>query len=182
VAGPISEKASITKFTGPTFLEYGPALITTQILNQGDYHITPKGVVSMKDVFGNVISRSDLDAKNIFPGTSRGYTSQVGQKLMIGKFTVALSATYGETGKLLTSSITLWIFPWKIALAVLLAVAIILISGTAWYKRVKKKEAKLVEELKEEKTELETLKEELKDTVTGEKTSKDEAPPKKETK
>jgi hypothetical protein len=182
VAGPISEKATITKFTGPSFLEYGPASITTQILNQGDYHITPQGVVSMKDVFGNVISKANLDTKNIFPGTSRSYVNQVGQKLMIGKFTVLLSATYGETGKILTSSITMWIFPWKIALAVLLAVIIILLSGTAWYKRVKKKEEKLVEELKEEKTELETLKEELKDTVTGEKTPKDEAPPKKETK
>ena len=181
VAGPISEKATVTKFTGPTFLEYGPAVVTAQILNQGDYHITPKGAVSMKDIFGNVIAKSDLDTKNIFPGTSRSYVNQVGQKLMMGKFTVLLSATYGETGKLLTSSITMWIFPWKIALAVLLAVAIILISGTAWYKRVKKKEEKLVEELGKEKTELEELKEELKDTVTGENKLKEETPPKGKT-
>ena len=95
---------------------------------------------------------------------------------MIGKFTATLNATYGETGKALTSSLTMWIFPWRIILAILLAFAIIVLSGTMWYKKFKKKEEVLVEELKEEKTELEALKEELKDKITGE-SPKDETPP-----
>lgn len=180
IAGPISESASVVKFEGPAFLEYGPATITTQILNQGNYHISPKGNVVLKDIFGRVVAKSDLEAKNIFPGTSRSYTNQLGQKLMIGKFTVALDASYGETGKLLASAFTLWVLPWKIMLAILLAVVIIALSGTMWYKRFKRKEEKLVEELKEEKTELEELKEELKDKITYE-APKDKTPPSGET-
>jgi hypothetical protein len=182
VAGPISESATVTKFQGPTFLEYGPASITTQILNQGNYHITPQGAVTLKDVFGRVVAKSDLETKNIFPGTSRSYINQLGQKLMIGRFTVNLDAKYGDTGKLLAASFVMWIFPWKIMLAILLAFIIIVLTGTMWYKRIKKKEEKLVEELKEEKTELEELKEELKDKITGETTPKNEAPPSQETK
>jgi hypothetical protein len=187
VAGPITEKATVTEFTGPTFLEYGPIGITTKILNEGNYHITPKGTISLKNMFGQTIGKTDLEAKNIFPGTTRTYLSQLGSKLMIGKFTANLNATYGETGKLLTSTITLWIFPWKIALAVLLAAIIIILSGTTWYRRMKKKEEKLVEALKEETAELAELKEELKDKITGdnikaEDAPKDETTPKEEVK
>lgn len=182
VAGPITEKANVAKFEGPTFLEYGPETVTTHILNLGNYHIAPKGEISLKDIFGRVVAKASLDSKNIFPGTSRSYSNQLGQKLMIGKFTVALSAAYGDQGNLLTSAFTLWVFPWKIALAILLAFLIIVISGTAWYKKFKKKEEKLVEELKEEKTELEELKEELKDKITDGNTPKDETPPKEEIK
>jgi hypothetical protein len=182
VAGPITESASVSKFTGPTFLEYGPATITTQILNQGNYHITPQGAVTLKDIFGREVAKSNLDSKNIFPGTTRSYTNELGTKLMIGKFTVALLVAYGETGKTLTASYTMWVLPWKVMLAIVLALVILALSGTVWYKKFKKKEEVLVEELKEEKTELEELKEELKDKVTGENTPKDEAPPKEETK
>jgi len=178
VAGAISEGATVTKFEGPTFLEYGPEVVSTQILNQGNYHITPQGAVTLKDVFGRVVAKSNLDTKNIFPGTSRSYTNELGQKLMIGRFTANLNATYGDTGKLLTASFILWVIPWKILLAILLALIIVALSGTMWYKRVKKKEAKLVEELKEEKTELEELKEELKDKVTP-TSEPPETPPKK---
>ncbi|KKS95895.1 MAG: hypothetical protein UV71_C0002G0005 [Microgenomates group bacterium GW2011_GWC1_43_13] len=174
VAGPISESATVTKFEGPKFLEYGPASITTQILNQGNYHISPQGDVTLKDIFGRVVAKSKLDARNIFPGTSRVYTNELGQKLMIGKFTTTLNATYGDTGKLLTASFVMWVLPWRIMLAILLALIIIALTGTMWYKRIKKKEEKLVEELKEEKTELEELKEELKDKVAGEPTPKEE--------
>jgi len=180
VAGAISEGATVTKFEGPTFLEYGPETITTEISNQGNYHIAPQGAVTLKDVFGRTVAKSNLEDKNIFPGASRSYTNELGQKLMIGRFTANLNAKYGDTGKLLTASFVLWVIPWKILLAILLALIIIALSGTMWYKRIKKKEEKLVEELKEEKTELEELKEELKDKVTPTIASKEpEIPPNK---
>jgi uncharacterized membrane protein len=180
VAGPISENATVTKFQGPSFLEYGPASITTEILNRGDYHITPKGTISLKDMFGRVVGKADLDTKNIFPGTSRAYATQLGEKLMIGKFTVTLAATYGEKGQLLSSTLTMWVFPWKAALAILLAIVLIILLIVLWYKKIVKKEEKLVEELKEEKTELETLKEKFKDEIKDEITPKDNQPPPKE--
>jgi hypothetical protein len=177
VAGPISESATVTKFEGPSFLEYGPATITTQILNQGNYHIAPQGAVTLKDVFGRTVAKSDLEAKNIFPGTSRNYTNELGQKLMIGRFTANLNATYGDTGRALSASFIMWIIPWKILLAILLALIIIALSGTMWYKRIKKKEEKLVAELKEEKTELEELKEQFKDKISPENTAPESKPP-----
>ena len=186
VAGPITENATVTKFEGPGFLEYGPATISTEILNQGDYHISPEGSITMKDMFGRVVSKVNIDQKNIFPGTSRSYSTQVGEKLMFGQFTLNLSAKYGDKNQVLTSAMTMWIFPWRATLAIVLAIAIIILLVVFWFKRFVKKEEKLVEELKEEKTELEELKAKFKDeikgdTTTGEKTPEQQTPPKPET-
>jgi hypothetical protein len=183
VAGAITESASLIKFQAPSFLEYGPISITSQILNQGNYHITPVGAITLKNIFGQVVAKKDLDPKNIFPGTSRTYTSQLGPRLMIGKFTATLTAAYGDEGKVLTSTLNIVVFPWKVALAILLALIIIALSGTVWYKKFRKKEEKLVEELKEEKTELESLKEELKDKITAQtpQAPKEPTPPEQKT-
>ena len=166
VAGPITENATVTKFEGPGFLEYGPVSITSEITNDGDYHITPQGEVTMTDMFGRVIDKSTLEAKNIFPGTAREYSNQLGGKVMFGKFTINLLANYGDQGQLLTSSMTMWIFPWRVALAIFLGVVIVVLIITLWFKRVVKKEEKLEEEIKEEKSELEALKAKYQDKVS----------------
>jgi hypothetical protein len=182
VAGAISEKATLVKFEGPSFLEYGPISVTTQILNEGNYHIAPQGSVVLKDMFGRVVTTTKLDSKNIFPGTSRSYVSELGHRVMLGKFTATLTATYGETGQFLTSSLSLWVFPWKVAIAIALGAILIVLAFTVWYKKFKKKEEELVEELKEEKTELEALKEQLKDKIAGDVTPpKSEKPPEEKT-
>lgn len=165
VAGPITEKASVTNFSGPKFSEYGPMDVATEIINSGTYHITPKGTISMTDMFGRVVSSSDLEIKNIFPGTQRQYTNKLGEKWMMGKFTIKLDASFGETGKTLTSAFTMWVFPWKVALAILLAIIIITLIIILTYKKMNKKEEVLEEELKEEKTELEALKAKFKDQL-----------------
>ena len=163
VAGPITEGATVTKFDAPSFLEYGPIPVTTDITNQGDYHIAPKGTVTVTDMFGRVVGTSTLESLNIFPGTSRTYVNQLGEKVMFGKFTLNLLANYGESNKAISSTLTMWVFPWRVTVAIVLAIIIIVLLINLWYKKFVKKEAKLEEELKEEKTELEALKEELKD-------------------
>ncbi|QQG41610.1 MAG: hypothetical protein HYV90_05660 [Candidatus Woesebacteria bacterium] len=177
VAGPIAEKARIVDFRAPEFLEYGPIEISTTILNEGNYHITPKGEITLKDMFGRVVSNSSLDIKNIFPGSTRVYNTNLGSKLMFGKFTATLNTTYGEKGQLLTSTLVIWLFPWRVALAIALAVVIIVLIIKMWFKRVTKKEQKLEEELKEETSELEALKSKFKDQISSSENPKDQSPP-----
>ena len=84
---------------------------------------------------------------------------------MFGKFTVNLSATYGSAGQTLLATASLWILPWKIMLAIALALIIMIVLIVFGYKRFVKREAKLVEEIKEEKTEIEALKEKFEDKM-----------------
>ncbi|MDD4762045.1 MAG: hypothetical protein PHZ25_03435 [Candidatus Pacebacteria bacterium] len=165
VNGPISEGASITKFSAPGFLEYGPITITTEIKNAGDYHITPKGQITIKNMFGKVVAGQDLEKTNVFPGSSRIFTNKLGTKWMIGKFTANLNASYGESGKTLVATVPFWVFPWKVATVIVLGIAIIIIIIMLIIKKVGKKQKKLEKELSEEKSELEKLKEAYKDKI-----------------
>lgn len=161
------EDAFVSKFTVPSFLEFGPIKVSAEILNRGDNHITPKGTISLYNLSGRLIDQKTLETKNIFPSTSRIYDSQLGKKVLIGKFKVVLNATYGEAGKVLTAQSTLWVFPWSTTLAVLLGIAIIILLVWFIWNQLKKRQKKLEEKLKQEIEAIDTLKEKYKDVITG---------------
>ena len=165
VSGDITENAKVVSFTAPGFSEYGPIEVLTEIQNDGDYHITPEGQVTIKNIFGKEVAKSDLPETNIFPGASRTISSKLGSKWMVGRFTANLKASYGELEKPLSASASFWVFPWRVAAMTVLAIIIIILIVLIIINKVGKKQKKLVEELTEEKEELEKLKETLKDKI-----------------
>ena len=155
VSGPIEESARLVQFTAPKFLEYGPILVTTEILNLGNYHIRPKGTITLTSIFGKKVDQQLLNEENIFPDASRIFESKLGEKWMFGKYKLELTAAYGETGKALTAIIFTWVFPWKIISAVILAVIITILIVALLYHRFKKREEKLEEKVEELEEKLE---------------------------
>ena len=149
VSGPIEESARLVQFTAPKFLEYGPISVTTEILNLGNYHIRPKGTITLTSIFGKNVDRVVLNEENIFPDASRIFESKLGEKWMFGKYKLELAASYGETGKVLTATLFTWVFPWKIISAVILAVIITILIVALLYHRFKKREEKLEEKVEE---------------------------------
>jgi hypothetical protein len=166
VNGPISEAASVIRFAAPLFSEFGPVPITTEIKNSGDYHITPTGQITVKDLFGHVVSQTDLTQSNVFPDASRVTTTQVGEKWMVGRFSATLDATYGDAALPLTASLAFWVFPWKLAVIIILAIIITALIIFIIFQKFIKKEKKLEAQLVEEKEELEKLKESLEDKIS----------------
>ncbi len=165
VSGAIIEDANVIRFTAPIFSEFGPVPITTEIKNYGDYHITPEGVITVKNWFGRTIAKADFSGTNIFPGASREIISKVGQKWMLGRFSATLDAKYGDAGKLITASLAFWVIPWKLIIIILLALIIIALVIYIIFHRFIRKEKQLEKELKEEKEELEELKEKFEDKI-----------------
>jgi hypothetical protein len=158
IKGPITEKALVSRFFTPSFLEYGPITVFTDILNRGDYHITPRGVITLTDLTGGLADQKQLKEKNVFPDSSRGFENELGAKWMLGRYKVSLSASYGETGQALTSSTYVWIFPWRVALVIVLTLIIVILLGSNLYNNFVKKESSLEEEIKKEREEIEKLK------------------------
>jgi len=165
VNGPITENASVIKFSAPLFSEFGPVAVNTEIYNYGNYHITPQGQISLFDFLGRKIGEASLEEKNIFPESSRIFETQIGPKLLLGKFKLTLNAAYGETGQALAAVTYIWVFPWKLSLAIILGVAIIVLLAINIWKLIKKKQKKLETVLQEEISEIETLKNKYKDVV-----------------
>ncbi len=161
VAGPISEKALVSRFFTPGFFEYGPVKVDTQILNRGDYHVRPRGVITMSNVFGSPVDQTNLREENIFPDVVRNYENSLGKKWLMGKYKLNFTASYGEKGQVLEAFTYVWVFPWRVALAVVLTIIILTLIIGNLYKNIIVKETNLEEELKKEQEEIEKLKTQL---------------------
>ena len=138
VNGNINEQASISKFLANFFNEYGPVNVLTTIRNAGDLHIKPVGSITVTDLLGRKTT-VNLKENNVFPGGGvRNYENAIGQKWMIGPYTAKLAASYGKNNNLpLTAVVTFWVFPWKIAMLVVLVIVLIVL-GIAYLEKGKK--------------------------------------------
>ena len=165
VSGAVTESAFVSRFYAPIFMEYGPLPLQTQILNRGNYHITPAGTITVKNMFGKVVEEQILKEQNIFPDSIRIYENNFGKKWMIGKYTYDLVATYGESGQVLTASLYTWVFPYKLVIIITLGIIIIILLTKGIWKTLKKKQEKLEEKLEEKIEELEELKDKFKDKL-----------------
>lgn len=165
VAGPIEENASLIRFSAPSFLEYGPIMVETEILNLGNYHIKPQGTITLTDMFGQVKDEVKLDEVNIFPDASREYKSEIGKKWMLGRYALNLTAPYGDSGKVVAGATSVWLFPWRAVVAVILGVIIVISLIYIFWNKLKKKEKELEHKLEEEISDIETLKNKYKDAV-----------------
>ena len=134
VNGPVKESASVTKFFANPFQEYGPVNILTQIKNMGDLHFSPKGTVTVSGLFYN--KTADLPKHDIFPETVRDFENSLGQTLMIGQYKAQLLASYGVNNNLpLTATIYFWVFPWRLAVVIVLVVIAVILGWMYWNKR-----------------------------------------------
>ncbi|AKM83262.1 hypothetical protein A2422_00075 [Candidatus Woesebacteria bacterium RIFOXYC1_FULL_31_51] len=165
INGPVTESAFISNFKVPVFLQFGPVPVTFEILNKGGYHITPKGQLVLRNWFGKNVGETILETKNIFPDAKRLYKTELGKNWMFGKYSIDLTANYGEAGKVLLENTSLWVIPvWPI-MAIVLFIAIITLLIVLVYKKLKSKQVKLEEKLEEEITEVEELKDKFKDNL-----------------
>lgn len=162
VAGPITESAMVSNMFAKSFYEYGPIEVTSEILNRGDYHIRPRGVISISDTLGGIADQSPLKEENIFPDAARSYLNTLGTKWMVGRYKISLVGTFGEQGQALERSIYVWVFPWKVATVILLSIIITILLFRNFYRKIVMKEATLEQEIEHEKEEIEKLREELK--------------------
>ena len=159
VKGPISETATVSKFFANPFQEYGPVKILTQIKNNGDLHISPKGTIQISGLFFN--KSEDLPTHNIFPETARDFENTVGKTLMLGRYKAVLLASYGVNNNLpLTATLYFWVFPWRIALIIILLLIAIILGGK--YYRKRKRETQKPTDKKTEITQTEGTQEETK--------------------
>lgn len=137
VKGPITQNATVDQFTAPGFSEYGPVSITTDIKNNSDVHIQPNGFITVKNMFGQTKEKLAITGKNIFPEAVREFISESGKgSFMIGRYTATLTAYYGSNHDLpLVATVAFWVFPWKIAVVIILAIVAIILGVMAMRKK-----------------------------------------------
>lgn len=133
VEGNIVEKANLASFFTAnndgkqnSFFENGPINFVTRIKNDGNIHVKPSGNIEVRDMFGNVVTTIPVNDKlsNVLPNSIRRFDeAKLNKAWMIGQYTANLTMGYGTKGQAITSTISFWVIPYKIILAVLLVLA-----------------------------------------------------------
>lgn len=123
VPGLYEESALVSHFKAPKFSQNGPIDITTKILNRSPIHLKPQGVITVTNIFGDVVAHLNLEENNIFPQIERTYTSTLPTKWLAGRFRADFYATYGSQGKTLQATTYFTVFPVMVVIyiAVILA-------------------------------------------------------------
>jgi hypothetical protein len=138
VNGKVNENLNIKELsvnhdgkTGKTF-QSGPLNFVTRLENTGNVHEQPTGQITITNMFGKKLAaiNVNLPPRNILPGSIRKFTSPldssvIGNKKLFGRYTAQIKVTYGQDKKVLTSSTTFWVIPYKLIAGLIL----LLIAG-----------------------------------------------------
>lgn len=147
IPGDTKEQAVLESFTtDKSFYEFGPVLFDVKVKNEGGVHIAPAGSIVVKGWLGQKFI-VPLEMRNVLPDATRKIPAVLKNKLLFGKFTATLVATYGTKGQQLYSSTQFSAFPVRYAIIafiilIVLLLGIMLILGIAYFTTFKKNRIK----------------------------------------
>ncbi len=143
VSGNIHESAALEEFYAASagkksgFFEAGPISFVERVKNSGNIHIKPTGTVDIKDMFGKSIASLQVNQppKNVLPESIRRFDQELNKKWLFGRYSANLALTYGSADQKLTSQLVFWVIPWKLILAILFLITVIILVLRSSIKR-----------------------------------------------
>jgi hypothetical protein len=127
VKGDAKENLSVAQFYADdkdkpgTLFETAPITFVARIKNDGNIHEQPAGLVTVKDMFNNVVATLGVNQppRDILPGSIRKFTTSIdstniGNKILFGLYHARLDLKYGTKGETISSDITFWVIPYRI--------------------------------------------------------------------
>lgn len=145
VRGDIKDQLAVQEFStnkdghkGHLF-ESTPINFVERIKNTGNVHEQPRGLITIKDMFGKVVANVGVNqsVRNILPGSTRMFTQPLdktglGTRKLFGRYTATMVLTYGPKKQTLTAKTTFWIIPYRL----IAVVVILLIAGFFFVRRL----------------------------------------------
>jgi hypothetical protein len=126
VAGEVTESLLVKEFQVAKFLEKPPVDFLLRFENNGSVHVRPRGFVSITNMFGRKEVDIPFPQKNVLPNSVRKLDVRWDPPLALGKYTATLVSNYGTENTPLSMVVSFWIFPWKLALIILVGLIILI--------------------------------------------------------
>ena len=147
VAGPVTESGSLSGFGiagGRTFiLDEGPVSFDLLYHNTGDVYVNPSGTITVTNMLGSPVGSLKIDPWFAMPQSLRFREVVWTAPFLFGRYTAHASINRGYGSTTDEADLVFWVIPWKIILAVL-AGLIVIIGGLRWifskFKIVRSKE------------------------------------------
>jgi len=126
ISGEVEENLIVKEFSALSFSETGPVSFNIRFENTGTVHLRPKGFVSISDWRDKKVIDIPFPQNNVIPGSTRKIDVSWDKKWLLGKYTAILVGSYGASNSVFEPPVlTFWVIPWKIMLAVFLALLLI---------------------------------------------------------
>ncbi|MFH1620506.1 MAG: hypothetical protein ABIB04_00280 [Patescibacteria group bacterium] len=154
VNGDIKESADVESFkvlSRHGFLNRLPVDFEIRVKNQGNVHLKPSGNIAINNLFGNKVASIPVNPNDsrVLPNSIRKVYSTWGPKetegpkgffqelaaewkgFGIGKYKANAEILYGNRGEKMNSTVSFWVFPWRLAVVALtlLLLLIVLFKG-----------------------------------------------------
>lgn len=139
--------ASIDTFSTPFFRHAGPVHFSLKVKNEGEHFITARGLVLIKNMFGQTVGEITLPPTNILAGSTRSLESKNIQEetvndqliwpeqFLLGFYTATLSLSLSPEDILYTRSVHFFAFPFVWLLGILVTSIVVGVL----FRRIKKK-------------------------------------------
>lgn len=131
VSGDVTESLEIAEFAVAkdgnqgTLFESAPLTFIERLENTGNTHLEPAGQVSITDMFGRKVAavNVNLPPRNILPSSIRRFeqpldSAVIGDKMLFGRYEAELNMTYGDSEQTVSDTITFWVIPYRLIIAV----------------------------------------------------------------
>lgn len=145
VKGEVEEQGSLISFNtvnAKHFYQKTPVNFSIFYGNQGNVHLNPYGVITIKNILNREIGNVGIDAYFAMPQSKRYREVQWDQGLSMGLYTASLALNRGYGNIIDNAKVTFFVFPLKtvviIAFCILLLVALIWFLATRFEFRKKK--------------------------------------------
>lgn len=106
--------------------EGAPITFGIRVANTGNVYEQPVGQIAVKDMFGKPIANVNvnLERRVVLPGSVRKFEAPldktvIGDRMLFGYYTADLTMTYGSDNQKMATSLSFFVFPWKLALLVI---------------------------------------------------------------
>ncbi len=143
VSGDIIEDGYLSPLEVPFFSQYGPINMGLVFNNEGNVHLKPGGKVIIRNIFGHTVAEIPVHEWVVLPESSRRNTVEWNGRRLFGRYTASAELTYGSDEIPVFAQASFWVIPWKIIVAIL--VAVFCITAIAWLlhrRSVRRKEEK----------------------------------------
>lgn len=145
VKGDTAEEGVLKEFsTRECFHEKGPVWFQILYENNGNVHLSPYGVIQIKNILGKVVGEIELDPWFVMPDSLREREIKWDKKFLFGRYTANLSLNLGHQDIIKARTISFWVLPWKIILMGLIIV-LTLIWIVVRFQIKKRRSPKLIE-------------------------------------
>lgn len=137
IAGDIKEDVKINNFSTKTKAHYKQEPVDFNLLieNKGNVYVRPRGYLIITNIFGQKVSQTLIEGKNILPSATRKIPLQFKtKKNLFGPYTATLSFVYGTTNKTLNATTGFSVWPWQpILIGLAILILFLLMRKRLWH-------------------------------------------------